>query len=139
MSRASRRTLSALRTSSEAFCARRTIAPSTITRLNHPALLLLNANSTDPDGDTRADDAGLYRAVAVRRALEAWQKIEPEKQWPPTREEREVLSKKERLACLRWSLHQAAHPAAHTGEDEWFKADAQFMLVTLCGLLAARS
>ncbi len=77
--------------------------------------------------------------VAVRRALEAWQKIEPEKQWPTTREERETLTKKERLACLRWSLHQAAHPAAHTGEDEWFKADAQFMLVTLCGLLAARS
>jgi hypothetical protein len=75
----------------------------------------------------------------VWRALEAWNKIEPEKPWPPTKEEREALAKTERFDRLRWSLHQAAHPAAHASQETWSREDAQLMLSTLSALLRQRN
>lgn len=81
-------------------------------------------------------------AVSVRRALEAWRDVEPERMWPgwqePTREEREAWAKGDRLVGLRWHLHQAAHPAAHTGPEKWSREDARLMLSTLSALLAVR-
>lgn len=80
--------------------------------------------------------------VHVRKALEAWDKIEDEKLWPAKPEERKALSKRARLARLRWSLHQAAHPAVHIDDgnesDVWTREEAKFMLSTLCSLLAMR-
>lgn len=80
--------------------------------------------------------------VHVRNTLEAWRQIEDEQPWPATPKEREALSKHERLSQLRWSLHQAAHPAVHVGDarpsEVWTREEAKFMLATLCWLLAMR-
>ena len=85
-------------------------------------------------------DIGLNASVvAARRALEAWDKIEPENTWPQTSEERKALTKNGRLQRLRWSLHQAAHPAAHVGDEAWTREDAQLILATLCALLRLRN
>lgn len=81
--------------------------------------------------------------VAVRRALEAWDAIEPEKMWPdwqrPSEEQREAWAKSDRLVGLRWHLHQAAHLAAHAGPEKWSRQDARLMLSTLSALLALRN
>jgi len=81
--------------------------------------------------------------VAIRRALEAWDAIEPEKMWPgwqrPSEAQREAWAKSDRLVGLRWHLHQAAHPAAHAGPEKWSRDDARLMLSTLSALLALRN
>ncbi len=81
--------------------------------------------------------------VAVRRALEAWDAIDPVRMWPgwqgPSEEQRREWAKSDRLLGLRWHLRQAAHPAAHAGPDGWSREDARLMLSTLSALLAVRA
>jgi hypothetical protein len=81
--------------------------------------------------------------VAIRRALEAWDALEPERMWPgwqrPSEAQRDAWAKTDRLVGLRWHLHQAAHPAAHTGPEGWSRNDARLMLSTLSALLALRN
>jgi len=81
--------------------------------------------------------------VQSRKALESWQKIEPEDHgdgWKaPTRSEREARSREQRRDNLRWHLLQCAHEAAHAPAGGWTREDAALMLSTLAGLLAVRS
>ena len=82
--------------------------------------------------------------MGVRLALERWQKIPNEKEdqgpgWnPPSRQEKEARTKKQRFDNLRWHLFQACHRSAHTGADEWTRDDAVLALSTLSALLAER-
>jgi hypothetical protein len=80
--------------------------------------------------------------TSVRLALERWRNIEQENQGPgwtaPSRADRELRSRKERLDAVRWHLMQAAHLGPHTGAEEWSRDDALLMLATLSGLLAVR-
>jgi hypothetical protein len=80
--------------------------------------------------------------MGVRLALERWQKIEKENMglgWqPPSRQDKEARTKKERYDNLRWHLYQAAHRGAHTGADEWSRDDAVLLFSTLSALLAER-
>lgn len=76
--------------------------------------------------------------VKVRTALEAWKKIEPEKQ-PLPAGAKEDWTKKDRLDGLRWQLHECCHPAAHMRSGPWSRDEALLMLSTLSALLAARN
>jgi hypothetical protein len=79
-------------------------------------------------------------AASVRLALEEWEKLDPLSGRFPLKEG-EVLkdrSKEERIASLRWSLHQLAHLGPHKGSDQWSRDEALLVLSTLSALLSAR-
>jgi len=82
-------------------------------------------------------------AVAVRRALEAWEKVEPLQTSTPaggqhrTKRERLDQVRKE----LKYYLGYSAHPqgaAAAAAVTEWTREDALLGLTTMCGLLSTR-
>ncbi len=81
-------------------------------------------------------------ANAVRLALDEWRKIEREDMgpgWtPPSREDLEKRSTRERIDNIRWNLRHYANLAPHTGAEQWSRDDAVLMLATLSALLAIR-
>jgi hypothetical protein len=76
-------------------------------------------------------------ALAVRRALEEWKKIEPEN----TAHGKALRnrSKTERLDDLRVHLKNFADMPVHTGVESWSRDDLVLMVTTLAGLIAARN
>jgi hypothetical protein len=84
-------------------------------------------------GTTALRDA----AVAVRRALEEWRKLETE--GIAHGKQLKDRSKRERLDDLRLHLKNFADFAAHTGIQEWSRDDVVLMISTLAALVAVRN
>lgn len=83
--------------------------------------------------------------TAVRLALDEWRNIDGEREdmgpgWtPPSRDDREARTRRQRLDNIRWHLREYAHLAAHTGAEHWTRDDAVLMLSTCAALLALRN
>lgn len=93
-----------------------------------------NAKAALERGGTTA-----YRdaAVAVRRALEEWRKLESER--IAHSKQLKDRSKLERLDDLRLHLKNYADLPAHSGIENWSRDDVVLMVSTLAGLLALRN
>jgi hypothetical protein len=76
-------------------------------------------------------------ALAVRRALEEWKKIEPEN--TAHNKSLKTRSKLERFDDLRVHLKNFADMPVHTGVEDWSRDDVVLMIATLTGLIAARN
>jgi hypothetical protein len=74
----------------------------------------------------------------ARKALEAWNKIDP---MPAPPERDRDKDKRQRLYDLAEALRRYCHLSAHFDkrEENWTRADAVLALSTLCALLSARS
>lgn len=91
----------------------------------------------------RGGETGWKASVsAVRLALDEWRGIEREQPgpgWkPPSREELEKWTTRERIDGIRWLLRHYANLAPHTGAEQWTRDDAVLMLSTLSALLVVR-